>query len=155
MGIQNKIAQYRACKNGVNLTPELVSALKGAGLDISVNTPLCRKNRDYEQTLALIHALGVRFVTVSGLICTGMAGINHGEYDLSAGEPLEIVKAAKAFCDTHGMANIAECMCSTAPMISMAAGWLNTSPSTTAVPITSWRRTRWQSRWSAASAPLC
>ena len=128
--------------NGVNLTPELVQQLKGAGLDsvqvtlyshdeavhnalvgcshfadtiqgirnaveagldISINTPLCQKNADYENTLALIHSLGVRFVTVSGLICTGMAGINHAEYDLSPDALFAIVETAKAFCDSHAM----------------------------------------------------
>ena len=74
-----------------------------AGLDISINTPLCKKNADYEKTLAFIHSLGVRFVTVSGLICTGMAGINHTEYDLTTGELFEIVKAAKEFCNAHEM----------------------------------------------------
>ena len=74
-----------------------------AGLDISINTPLCRKNADYEKTLAFVHSLGVRFVTVSGLICTGMAGINHAEYDLTSTELFELVKKAKMFCDTHEM----------------------------------------------------
>lgn len=74
-----------------------------AGLDISINTPLCKKNGDYDKTLAFIRSLGVRFVTVSGLICTGMAGINHDEYDLSAAELCEIVKTAKAFCNEHEM----------------------------------------------------
>ena len=74
-----------------------------AGLDISINTPLCKKNADYENTLKFIHWLGVRFVTVSGLICTGMAGINHKEYDLSGEELFETVKTAKEFCNTHQM----------------------------------------------------
>lgn len=74
-----------------------------AGLDISINTPLCKKNADYEKTLELIHGLGVRFVTVSGLICTGMAGINHEDYDLSSDALFEIVKASKAFCNAHEM----------------------------------------------------
>ena len=128
--------------NGVNLMPELVGALKEAGLDslqvtlyshdeaihnalvgsehhadtvrgirnaveagldISINTPLCKKNADYGKTLAFIHSLGVRFVTVSGLICTGMAGINHLEYDLTGEELYETVKEAKAFCDSNEM----------------------------------------------------
>ena len=128
--------------NGVNLTPELVQALKdagldslqvtlyshdeevhtalvgsqhfadtvqgirnavAAGLDISVNTPLCRKNADYADTLAFVRSLGVRFVTVSGLICTGMAGINHEEFDLSAHELYAIVAAAKAYCNQQEM----------------------------------------------------
>ena len=74
-----------------------------AGLDISINTPLCRKNADYENTLEFIHSLGVRFATVSGLICTGMAGINHEEYDLSSEELFAIVKRAKEFCNAHEM----------------------------------------------------
>ena len=74
-----------------------------AGLDISINTPLCKKNADYERTLAFIYSLGVRFVTVSGLICTGMAGINHKEYDLTSEELFEIVKTAKEFCNDHEM----------------------------------------------------
>ena len=74
-----------------------------AGLDISINTPLSKKNADYEATLKFIHSLGVRFVTVSGLICTGMAGINHKEYDLTSDELFEIVKTAKEFCNAHEM----------------------------------------------------
>ena len=128
--------------NGVNLTPELVKALKAAGLDslqvtlyshdeavhnalvgsshfadtiqgirnavaagldISINTPLCKKNADYETTLAFIHSFGVPFVTVSGLICTGMAGINHLEYDLSGEELFGIVRKAKSFCNAQEM----------------------------------------------------
>lgn len=74
-----------------------------AGLDVSVNTPLCRLNADYTSTLTLIHELGVRFVTVSGLICTGGAAGKHRESDLAPDELWEIVKTAKAFCDAHGM----------------------------------------------------
>ncbi len=74
-----------------------------AGLDISVNTPLCRKNADYADTIAFIRSLGARFVTISGLICTGTAGLNHTEYDLSEDELFEIVKSAKTFCDEHEM----------------------------------------------------
>lgn len=74
-----------------------------AGLDISVNTPLCQKNSDYDKTISFIHSLGVRFVTASGLICTGMAGINHAEYDLSAESLFEIVKKAKEFCNENEM----------------------------------------------------
>lgn len=74
-----------------------------AGLDISINTPLCKKNADYNKTLDFIHSLGVRFITVSGLICTGMAGGNHKEYDLTGDELFEIVKTAKEFCNAHEM----------------------------------------------------
>ena len=73
------------------------------GLDISVNTPLCRANADYQATLALVYELGVRFITVSGLICTGGAAGKHSENDLTADELYEIVRNAKVFCDDHGM----------------------------------------------------
>ena len=74
-----------------------------AGLDISINTPLCQKNADYDKTIEFIYSLGVRFVTVSGLICTGMAGINHKEYDLSTESLCEIAQKAKKFCNENEM----------------------------------------------------
>ena len=74
-----------------------------AGLDVSVNTPLCRANADYEKTLAFIHSLGVRFITISGLICTGGATEKHADSDLTAEELTEILRRAKAYCDEHGM----------------------------------------------------
>ncbi len=74
-----------------------------SGLDVSVNTPLCRKNADYASTLAYIASLGVRFVTLSGLICTGGASEKHEENDLNEDELFEIVKHAKAYCDAHEM----------------------------------------------------
>lgn len=74
-----------------------------AGLDVSVNTPICKKNENYIKTLEFINSLGVRFVTVSGLICTGMAEINYNEYDLSENELFDIVKEAKSFCNANGM----------------------------------------------------
>ena len=120
-----------------------------AGLDISINTPLCRKNRDYEKTLAFIHSLGVRFVTVSGLICTGMAGINHEEYDLNSAELYEIVKAAKQFCNAHQMemdftspglidANKLEELGMNVPMCGACLSNMAIAPDGTVVPCQSW-----------------
>ena len=74
-----------------------------AGLDVSINTPLCKKNADYIATLEFAKSLGVRFVTVSGLIATGMAGVNHEEYDLTRDELTEIVRAAKNYCNENDM----------------------------------------------------
>lgn len=74
-----------------------------AGLDVSINTPLCQKNADYPDTLAFIKSLGVRFVTVSGLICTGTAQVNHNDYDLAKDQLFDIIKQAKAFCVENGM----------------------------------------------------
>ncbi len=85
---------------------DTVTGLKNAlavGLDVSVNTPLCRLNADYLSTLEFLHACGVRYVTVSGLICTGTAEAVHHSNDLSAEELADILSKAKAYCDGHGM----------------------------------------------------
>ena len=74
-----------------------------AGLDVSVNTPLCKKNADYSATISLLYRLGVRFVTLSGLICTGGGALRHEEYDLSENELYSIVKATKEFCVSNEM----------------------------------------------------
>lgn len=73
-----------------------------AGLDVSVNTPLCAANRDYGKTLSFLQELGVRFVTISGLILTGNAA-ETAEKQLTEDELFEIVKEAKSFCVAHGM----------------------------------------------------
>ena len=44
-----------------------------AGINLSINTPICELNSDYEETLRFAHSLGVRYVTCSGLILTGYA----------------------------------------------------------------------------------
>ncbi len=74
-----------------------------AGLDVSVNTPLCRLNADYVATLRLLSKLGVRYVTVSGLICTGTAKHTHEASDLTPKELGAILREAKDFCDGHSM----------------------------------------------------
>lgn len=75
-----------------------------AGLNCSVNTPLCRKNRDYCGTLSLLSKLGVRYVTCSGLIPAGGA-LEEGSAAtaLSPEELLGILKDAAAFCREHQM----------------------------------------------------
>lgn len=91
---------------GAQRFADTVSGIKNAvaaGLDVSINTPLCKKNSDYLKTLEFVKSLGVRFVTASGLICTGMAKSNHESYDLSENELFEIIKGAKEFCDGNGM----------------------------------------------------
>ena len=74
-----------------------------AGIDVSINTPLCKKNADYIKTLEFAKSLGVRFVTASGLILTGMADINHAEYDLTREELARVVLEAKKYCDENDM----------------------------------------------------
>ena len=55
---------------------ETLAGIKNAleqGLSVSINTPLCTLNREYEKTLELLHERGVIYVTCSGLITTGSA----------------------------------------------------------------------------------
>lgn len=84
-------------------TVEGINNAVSAGLDVSINTPICRLNSDYSETLKFIHSFGVRYVTASGLICSGSAKKTHREFDLSSDELFEIIKTAKAFCDEQGM----------------------------------------------------
>ena len=120
-----------------------------AGLDVSVNTPLCKKNADYAKTLEFIRSLGVSFVTASGLICTGMAGVNHEEYDLSSDELYSIIKNAKEFCDGAEMeidftspgliaSEKLEELGMNVPMCGAALSNMAIAPDGTAVPCQSW-----------------
>ncbi len=131
---------------------ETVSGIRNAveaGLDISVNTPLCRKNRDYDSTLSFIRSLGVNFVTASGLICTGMAGINHEDYDLDEAALYDIIKSAKVYCDDTGMEidftspgliarNKLEALSMNVPMCGAALSNMAIAPDGTVVPCQSW-----------------
>ena len=120
-----------------------------AGLDVSINTPLCKKNDDYIKTLEFIKSLGVSFVTVSGLICTGMAEINHEEYDLSEDDLFDIVKEAKMFCTLNEMEmdftspgliskEKLEAIGVNVPMCGAALSNMAIAPDGTVVPCQSW-----------------
>lgn len=120
-----------------------------AGLDISVNTPLCKVNADYLSTLRFIAESGVRFVTVSGLICTGFAEKNHEAADLREGELFEILKSAKNFCDINGLeidftspglvdAEMLQSIGMKVPMCGAALSNMAVCPDGTIVPCQSW-----------------
>ena len=75
-----------------------------AGLIVSINTPLCALNRDYDATLRLAHSLGVRYATCSGLIPSGDAlGEDSRATRLDAEELTEILRAASATASALGM----------------------------------------------------
>ncbi len=131
---------------------DTVTGIKNAvsvGLDISVNTPLCKKNSDYINTLKFIKSLGVNFVTISGLICTGMAEVNHQEYDLTHEELFDIVKEAKNFCTLNEMEmdftspgliakEKLEAINVNVPMCGAALSNMAIAPDGTVVPCQSW-----------------
>ncbi len=97
--IHNSLVGGEHCERTVSGIKNAIAA----GLDVSINTPLCRKNADYLNTLRFLNELGIRFVTLSGLIATGGARELHEEYDLTEDELFSIVKEAKEFCDENGM----------------------------------------------------
>ena len=75
-----------------------------AGLNISINTPLCTKNRDYVKTLEFLHGLGVTYVTCSGLITTGNATLPESEsLQLSKDEIKKILQDAVDYAYANGM----------------------------------------------------
>lgn len=75
-----------------------------AGINISINTPLCTLNKDYVETLKFLHELGVVYVTCSGLICTGNATLEASEnLRLSKNEITDILKSAADYCFENGM----------------------------------------------------
>ena len=75
-----------------------------AGLNISINTPLCVKNKDYVKTLEFLHGLGVTYVTCSGLIMTGNATLPESEsLQLSKDEIKKILQDAVDYAYANGM----------------------------------------------------
>ena len=75
-----------------------------AGLNVSVNTPLCTLNRDYLETLKFLRAKGVTYVTCSGLITTGNAAKEDSEnLQLTNEEIRRILKSAVAYCAEQDM----------------------------------------------------
>ena len=75
-----------------------------AGLNLSVNTPLCTLNRDYLKTLEFLKDKGVIYVTCSGLITTGNAACEKSEsLQLKHAEIREILKQSVEYCYSNGM----------------------------------------------------
>lgn len=75
-----------------------------AGLNLSINTPLCTLNRNYLKTLSFAHDLGVRYVTCSGLIPSGNAlGDTSAATKLEHDELRQILFDAVRFCNDRHM----------------------------------------------------
>ncbi len=75
-----------------------------AGLNLSINTPLCSLNKDYKKTLEFAKTLGVQYVTCSGLIVTGNATKDSSkETKLNNEEIYNVVKEAVEYCYANEM----------------------------------------------------
>lgn len=89
--------QYENTLNGIE------NAIK-AGLNVSINTPLCDLNKDYVKTLEFLHKKGVTYVTCSGLITTGNALKEKSEsLQLNTDALKEILADAVKYCADNGM----------------------------------------------------
>lgn len=92
---------------GANQYANTVAGIKNAleaGLNVSINTPLCTLNKDYVSTLSFLHELGVLYVTCSGLITTGNAATSSSEeLQLSNDEVKDILAAATEYAYSNGM----------------------------------------------------
>lgn len=87
---------------GANNFSHTVDGIKNAieaGLNISINTPLCRGNSNYLDTLKFLNSLGVKYVSCSGLIVTGNACQEASRCtQLSEDELFTILKEATEYC---------------------------------------------------------
>ena len=75
-----------------------------AGINMSINTPICRLNKDYKKTLEFLHDLGIIYVTCSGLILTGNAkGEESEELRIEGEELYQSLKEAVEYAYSHDM----------------------------------------------------
>ena len=75
-----------------------------AGINLSVNTPLCTLNRDYVSTLRFLKEKGVRYVTCSGLITTGNAAkADSRALQLTLAELREVLRAGVEYAYANEM----------------------------------------------------
>lgn len=70
-----------------------------AGLNVSINTPLCSLNKDYVSTLKFAKELGVKYVSCSGLIPSGNATkTNSTMTKLESDEMYHVLQNAVSTC---------------------------------------------------------
>ena len=141
-----------------------------AGINLSVNTPLCTLNRDYVATLRFLREMGVRYVTCSGIITTGNAAKAPSEaLQLSHAELREILRAGVAYCYDNEMEIsftspgwVDEAFCRelgiTTPNCGACLSNMAVTPGGNVVPCQSWLsekplgnllRDDWQSIWNS------
>ena len=92
---------------GVDGYTDTVNGIKNAlaaGLNVSLNTPLCSLNKDYRATVEFAYDLGIRYLTCSGLIPAGNAAESASKsVRLTPEELTEVLRPAMDFALSHGM----------------------------------------------------
>ena len=85
--------RFRGIKNAIQ-----------AGLNVSINTPLCSLNKDYVSTLKFAKDLGVIYASSSGLIVTGNAKKEESvSTQLTKEEITKVLKDACEFAEKEEM----------------------------------------------------
>ena len=75
-----------------------------AGLNVSINTPLCDLNKDYVSTLEFAKSLGITYATSSGLIVTGNATSPESKRtQLTEKEITEVMEKATKYAEEQEM----------------------------------------------------
>lgn len=93
--------------DGFEKTVQGIKNAKNAGLDVSINTPLCYLNRDYLKTIEFAMSLGVMYFSCSGLIPSGGALKEREDMRaLTENEITELVVSAKKFAVENGHAEV-------------------------------------------------
>lgn len=91
-------------ENNFDKTVEGIKNALAAGLNVSINTPLCSINKNYLDTIKFAKELGLTYVTCSGLIVTGNAKQEKSKNtQLSEDELYNILKEAKQYTDDNIM----------------------------------------------------
>ena len=86
--------------NNFDKTVEGIRNALEAGINVSINTPLCTTNKDYIETLKFVRALGVKYVSCSGLIVTGNAQKEESkQLQLSSDELYNILQDSVKYCN--------------------------------------------------------
>lgn len=92
---------------GAHAFDKTVQGIKNAlksGLNVSINTPLCRINKDYVKTLKFLKELGVEYVSCSGIIYTGNARNPEAKKNQMTSKELHaVLKNAIEYCNENGM----------------------------------------------------
>ena len=87
-----------------DLTVQGIKNAIAAGLNVSINTPLCTLNKNYTSTLKFAKELGITYASCSGLIVTGNAQDEASvSTQLTKEEITSILKDACSFAETAKM----------------------------------------------------
>lgn len=96
--------EFLTGSNNFDKTVQGIKNALEAGLNVSINTPLCETNMDYVKTLEFASKLGVEYVSCSGIIFTGNARNEDAKNkQLNEVELIEILKEATDFCKQYHM----------------------------------------------------